>query len=103
MNREQRRKLKLTKEQADFVDRIRSGDPIPPESKVKLNYNQIVSRNDYKKLKQSYKDFVENNKETIFTTNNSEDISKTAKLVSLKEDEADPKWLFWVGDLMLVD
>ena len=103
MNRETRRKLKITKEQADIFDRLSQGKLIEAGSRVKLKYDQIVSRKDWEKLNQKYKNFVEENKDNEFTVQIDEKVHNMYKLVSLKEDPTEPKFLFWVGDLILLD
>ena len=102
MNRETRRKLKITKEQADIFERLKEGRSINAGSKVKLKYDQIVSRKDWAALNQKYKDFVETNKDGEFTVQIDEKIHNMFKLVSLEEDTMEPKFLFWVGDLEMV-
>jgi hypothetical protein len=103
MNRETRRKLKITKEQADIFDRLSSGKLINAGSKVRLKYDQITSREDWATLNQKYKNFVEANKDSEFTVQIDEKIHNMYKLVSLAEDTTEPKFLFWVGDLILLD
>lgn len=103
MNRETRRKLKITKEQSDIFDRLSSGKLINAGSKVKLKYDQITSRKDWATLNQKYKDFVEENKDKEFTVQIDEKIHNMFRLVSLEEDTTEPKLLFWVGDLTLLD
>jgi hypothetical protein len=103
MNREMRRKLKITKEQDEILSRLESGRLINAGSKVKLKYDQITSRKDWEKLNQKYKDFVETNKDKEFTVQIDEKVHNMYKLVSLEEDTMEPKFLFWVGDLLLID
>jgi hypothetical protein len=103
LNRAQRRKLKITKEQADIFDRLSQGELISAGSKVRLKYDQIVSRKDWETLNKKYKDFVETNKDIEFTVKIDENVHDMYKLVSLEEDTTEPKFLFWVGDLILID
>lgn len=103
MNRETRRKLKITKEQAEIFDRLSQGRLIDTGSKVKLKYDQITSREDWATLNQKYKDFVEANKDKEFTVQIDEKLHNMFRLVSLEEDTTDPRLLFWVGDLILLD
>ena len=42
------------------------------------------------------------NKDTVFTVEYDEKYKNKPSLVCLKEDTTDPKWLFWVGDLIEV-
>lgn len=63
-------------------------------TKVKLNYDSIVSDPNYSKKVQSYKDFVENNKDTVFTVEYDEKYKNKPLLVMLKEDISEVKWLW---------
>lgn len=102
MNRKMRRSLKITKEQSDILDKLSSGEMLECGSKVKLKYNQIIARKDWDKLSKNYKTFVEENKDVEFTIEET-DAKNLFKMVSLREDTTDPKWLFWVGDLILLE
>ena len=65
--------------------------------KVKINYQQITGRKDWKRKLSNYKQFVKDNKDKIFTIVKD---SKYNAFVTLQEDTTDPKWMFWVGDLI---
>lgn len=65
--------------------------------KVKLNHKQITSRKDWKRKNPNYKSFVKDNKDKTFTLIKSE---KFNEFVTFQEDNTDPKWLFWIGDLI---
>lgn len=77
-------------------------------TKVQLNYKEMESHPDWGKLNPKYKEFVENNRNTIFTVeydpikkkNNTSDKSS---MVCLKEDITVPKWLFFTSDLIIAD
>ena len=68
--------------------------------KVILNYKQITSRKDWKRKLPNYKNWVEENKDKIFTIQNTK---KYTEFVTLKEDTSEEKWMFWVGDLVKVE
>lgn len=70
--------------------------------KVKLNYSRIKSEKDYKKKRKSYKDFIEKNKNQIFTVEYDE-YHQDGNLVCLKEDVTNPKWLFSKYDLIVLN
>lgn len=72
---------------------IKDGD------KVRLNLRAIQSHPDYPKLSLSYRQFVEDNAETVFTAEY-ESEKNIGKLVCLHEDSA--RWHFWPGDLIKV-
>ena len=117
MNREQRRNMTkvlvkkgLTKESAEtFIMRLNNTTLNPVEAwegeQVKLDYNRIVSYPDWKQMRDDYREWVEANKDTIFTVEfdpykkekNSSDVNNFVQFV---EDTTNPKWLFWAGDLI---
>jgi hypothetical protein len=103
MNREQRRRLKLTKAQADAIDRIdrwqSSPNNLKEEDRVKLNFDQITGRTDYKTMNPKYCQFVEENKDNIFTVDDCSKEGMARNMIQLKEDST---WLFWCGDLIKV-
>jgi predicted RNA-binding protein with TRAM domain len=110
INREERRKRGLTKEQAETLEYYLKLENTPDDklidngSKVKFKYEQITSEKDWVRKSEKYRTFVEENKDKEFTVliENTK-IHNKYKLVSLVEDETDPKWLFWVGDLQRID
>lgn len=65
---------------------------IAEDEKVKLNIETIKARQNYEKMSNKYKEFVDTNADTIFTAH-----IERPTLISLKEE---PKWLFWCGDLI---
>lgn len=69
---------------------------------VKLNVKQIKSRPDYIRMRDTYKEFVESNIDNIFTVEYDEKKKDEPILVCLKEDPTEVKWLFWIGDLIIV-
>lgn len=69
--------------------------------KVKIDYEGIVSRVDYEKRRPEYRDFIEQNKNTIFTVKYDEKYRNNPWLVSLEEDTTEPRWLFTTSDLIL--
>lgn len=72
--------------------------------KVKLNYDGIVNDPNYPKKVQAYKDFVENNKDTIFTVEYDEKYKNNPLLVMLKEDTNEVKWLWHTKyDLIVIE
>lgn len=105
MNREQKRKFKkaakargIDKTVADVYLRLKENGvkslDIEDGDRVRLNLKSIQSHPDYQKLSLPYRQFVEENAETVFTAT----YEDGKKLVSLKED--DTGWLFWPGDLI---
>ena len=63
-------------------------------TKVKLNYESIISEPDYARKTQRYKDFIENNKDKVFTVEYDERFKHNPIFVCLKEDETPAKWIF---------
>lgn len=85
------------------IDRIRLngvGETSPPQkfqedTKFKLDVDKIMARKNYERMNESYKQFLADNVDTIFTAH----VDK-GHLISAKEE---PKWLFWSGDLIKVE
>lgn len=67
---------------------------IAEDEKVKLNIETIKTRQNYERMSNKYKEFVDSNADTVFTAH-----VERPTLISLKEE---PKWLFWCGDLIKV-
>ena len=110
MNREQRRKFtKRAKKRGineDITELYLSMDrngletPAPPQKiengqKVMLDVERIKARRDYERMTALYKAFVDENAETVFTAK-----VEKENLISMEEE---PRWLFWSGDLKIVD
>jgi hypothetical protein len=72
-------------------------------SKVKLNLDVIRNHPDYDKLSEKYKAWTEAHKDEIFTLVYDEKHREKPSIVCLKEDTTDPKWLFFTGDLIVVN
>lgn len=66
---------------------------IPEGTKVKLNYDSITNEPAYKNKIAAYKDFIEKNKNKVFTVQYDKAKGRHI-LVCLKEDKHNPKWLF---------
>lgn len=103
MNRETRRKLKLSKEEATLADLLSrwngNENDIVPGDKVKINFEQISKRPDYPKMNEKYRMFVEGNKNTVFTAGDGLNQGTARNLIPLQEDGT---WLFWCGDLVKI-
>lgn len=73
-------------------------------TKVRLNYDAIVNEPVYKNKLKSYKKFVEENKDTIFTVEYDKKYQNKPILVCLAEDTSPSKWLWHCeSDLIVVD
>ena len=70
---------------------------------VKLNTKKIKSHPDYAKMRPVYKEFIESNDGVVFTVEYDKNKQDKPNLVCLKEDMSDPKFLFWDGDLLILD
>jgi len=111
MNREERRhpqKVNNVRQMLkDFSTMMRikqalEGDwQLQPGDKVQLHLEAIKTHPDYDRKSSKYKDFCENNADRIFTVEYNEGLKPS--VVCLAEDESNPKWLFWIGDLKKVD
>lgn len=81
---------------AEIIDKG-SGNNTPPQKfedgdLVQLNVEAIKKRQNYPRMSESYKQFVDDNVGRVFTVH-----VERPNLISLKEE---PKWLFWSGDLI---
>lgn len=109
MNREQKRAfVKKAKKRGVSVDAAKAyaeiisngaGKTSPKQDivegeKVKLNVENLKARQNYERMTDLYKEFIDANVDTVFTAH-----VERPTLISLKEE---PKWLFWCGDLIKV-
>ena len=103
MNRETRRKLKLSKDEGNLADLLsrwnNCKNDISAGDKVKINFEQISKRPDYPKMNEKYRMFVEGNKDTLFTAGVGLNEGTARNLIPLQEDGT---WLFWCGDLVKI-
>lgn len=73
-------------------------------TKVKLNYEWITEEPSYINKAKSYKEFVESNKNTIFTVEYDKKYGDKSYMVCLKEDMTPTKWLWHSSlDLLVVE
>lgn len=86
------KKMQAIKRMAD--GEVNENFVIEEGTKVKLNYDGITNDPNYPRKVQGYKDFVENNKDKIFTVEYDEKYTNNPLLVMLKEDETEVKWLW---------
>lgn len=72
--------------------------------KVKLDYENIIQDVSYPNFSTEYKQWIEKNKNNIFTVIGDEKFkpnqSQFSSIVSLREDNTDPKWLFSTMNLI---
>lgn len=110
MNRKQKRDFKkniikkgiLTREEMKKYFSVNSDErnysteqSIKDGDKVRLNVDAIKGRPRFNIMSDGYKQFVDNNTDSVLT----------AKLYghNMIELEEDPRWLFWSGDLIVVN
>ena len=79
--------------------------PLEEGTKVKLNWELIKRHPDWKIQRKDYKEWVEAHKDDVFTVEWDEkrknnNTSDKKFLVCLKEDETNPKWLFYSSTLI---
>lgn len=107
MNRAEKRKLakKLKMKYAELLESLEfkiedvTVEELPEGTKVKLKAEQILQQGN---LNEKYREWVEANKNKVFTCEKDPTLPNDSKRVVLKEDESNPKWLFHVTDLELV-
>lgn len=107
MNREQRRAFvknakskgvsqKAAEAYAAILDRgvgkVTPAQTIEEGEQVMLNLDTLKARQNYERMSELYKQFVEESSSKVFTAH-----VERPNLISLKEE---PKWLFWSGDLI---
>lgn len=94
------RQYKFLKNVSEFKD-VLDEPPLREGDKVRLNVPQITARKDYTHKQAEYREFVEQNGSVIFTVRYYR--KKQGSFPALVEFQEDPKWLFWVGDLIRVE
>ena len=107
MNRAEKRKLakKLKMKYAELLESLEfkiedvTVEELPEGTKVKLKAEQILQQGN---LNEKYREWVEANKDKVFTCEKDPTLPNDSKRVVFKEDENNPKWLFHVTDLELV-
>ena len=87
----------MLKEMMDNKKNLQKGQ------KVKLNLERIMSHPDYHNHTEKYRSWVESHIDVIFTVEYDKAHTDKPTLVCLKEDDSKPKWLFWEGDLEVID
>ena len=70
---------------------------------VKLNVESILSHPTYADMDENWKKFVDKNADKQFTVEYDPKFKDTATMVCFKEDTTDPKWLWYEGDLILIN
>lgn len=112
---EKKRYIKLLKEKgfdekliADLIEvkeRVIDVEPdfLEEGTKVKLNIKSIMKDPYWKKMRKEYKDFIFANENKIFTVEYDEKYKNNPIVVCLKEDTTNPKWLFSLLNLDIVD
>lgn len=74
--------------------------------KCKLNIERITNRKEWANLNPKYKQFVLDNKNTVFTVQADNYKPKSdgfVAIVAFAEDTTDPKWLWSVDDLIKIE
>ncbi len=113
MNREQRRVVqKKTGASANMIkaaEKLTSqGTPletptIPEGTKVKINVDKIFSETGFADRMPRFRQFVQESRDKIFTVEYDPEHRDRPTLVCLKEDPSEVKWLWYIGDLEVVE
>ena len=113
MNRPQRHKLNLTLNESKVFEELVNMSkikkalddwkPIPEGTKVKLNMERIKADVNYPRLTDTYKTWVNENQDKIFTVEYDPKHKENPQLLCLKENIEPVKWLFWEGDLIVLE
>lgn len=78
---------------------IQQKNSISNGTQVKLNLSAIQKDPNYQRKSDKWKAWIEQHKEEIFTVEYDPKFGDQPKVVTLKEDTSDPKWLWFIGDL----
>lgn len=91
----------LTRKMASKIvkEYIKQKNSIPNGTQVKLNLSAIQKDPNYQRKSDKWKAWIEQHKEEIFTVEYDPKFGDQPKVVTLKEDTSDPKWLWFIGDL----
>lgn len=114
INREQRRKIESDLMKKQHIDRqkakqlvylseVRDAEnapDIPTGTTVKLDTSKILSVTGDKN--KNYLSFIKRNRNKVFHVSR-DDPKATSTVVVLEEDDSPKKWLFWTGDLIVVE
>lgn len=76
---------------------------LPPEiqtgDKVRLNIRRIHGQPGWRQRRKDYRDFVNNNKNTVFTA-----VRRSDQIIELVDESGSASgWLFWQTDLVLLE
>lgn len=86
----------------NFVHQTYKDDYIPEGAKVKINYDAIKKRtND--EMGFEFMRWMDAHKDETFTVEYEERYNEKKLLCTLVEDTSYPKWLFWKGDLTVIE
>lgn len=85
---------------AEIKKAMEDGWTFQPGDKVMLNIDAITAAKGYDKKLPAYRAFCESNTGRVFTVEYVDGMRPS--VVCLAEDESNPKWLFWAGDLKAV-
>lgn len=107
MNRQERRKMAKRWHVAPAlvteIERMMAAEhelvPFEPGQKVKLNVDKILSH--AKVLKDNYIEYVRSHADDVFTVAKS--VEGFKQIVTLEEDQTDPKWYWKTSDLIAAE
>lgn len=108
MNRAEKRKIakQLKMSYSDLVEALDfkieniTVEELPEGTLVRLKADQILEKRN--ELSEKYIQWVEENRNKIFTCEKDPTLPEDSKRVVFKEDTNNPKWIFHVNDLELV-
>lgn len=85
------------------VDLIVKASDVQEGDKVKLDYDKISSSKRWEQHSSPYREFVEANKDKVFTVEPNDRDANWGSIFQFVEDTTNPKWLFWGGHLKKVE
>ena len=86
-----------TEQLVKFKNYLLEGD------KVKLNADKIRNHPDWDKLQEAYREFIISNVDTVFSVKYDENYPDKPNMVRLEDETELYNWLFWDGDLYVLD
>lgn len=72
---------------------------LPEGCKVKLDIEVLKGGIDYDRKTEKWKQWIADHQDDTFTVEYDPKFGEQPKVVTLKEDTSDPKWLWFIGDL----
>jgi hypothetical protein len=114
MNREEKRNIEKQlrakgysknkiKSYFDLMDRIKKIPEITEGTRVKLNMEVIKTYINFDKQLPLRRQWILDHQDEVFTVVYDKNHKTHPSIVNFYEDKSEPKWLFWTGELVVVN